>query len=126
MTVSQQFAVHVERRGEVRCLHPVGDLDVVAVGLLAREFEAAERSHAALIVIDLGRLSFIDSAGIALLVAMDCACVGEQRLRLIAAQPVVDRVLELAGVRARLPIVLRPPTPASREMPTRPRRGRGG
>ena len=107
-----QFAVQAKRYGDVLCLTPVGELDLATVSLLASEFEAAESTGAALIVIDLGELTSIDSTGIRLLVSMDCACAGEQRLRLIEGPPEIDRVLKLARVRAHLPIIAREDSPA--------------
>ena len=107
-----QFAVQTKRYGDVLCLTPVGELDVATVSLLACEFEAAESGGAAIIVIDLGELTSIDSTGVRLLVSMDCACAGEQRLRLIEGPPAIDRVLKLAGVRAHLPIIAREDSPA--------------
>jgi len=116
-----QLAVHTKRYGDVLCLTPVGELDIATVPLLAREFEAAESGGAAIIVIDLGELTSIDSTGVRLLVSMDCACAGEQRLRLIEGPPGIERVLTLAGVRAHLPIIAREDSP----VPLRLDRARG-
>jgi len=108
-----QFAVQTKRYGDVLCLTPVGELDIATVPLLASELEVAESGGAAIIVIDLGELTSIDSTGVRLLVWMDCACAGEQRLRLIEGPPAIDRVLKLARVRAHLPIIAREDSPVS-------------
>ena len=112
MTSSQQLAVQTERFGDVHRITPVGELDIATAPLLAREFEAAASSDAGMIVVDLGQLTFIDSSGIHVLIAMDCACMGEQRLRLIAGSPTIEHVLEIAGVRGRLAIIPREDSPA--------------
>ena len=104
MTV-EAFSVYSERIGPVHRLTPVGELDIATATILERAFETAESGDAELIVVDLRRLSFMDSRGIHLLVQMDCACLGCNRLRLIAGASGIDRLLELAGVREHLPIV---------------------
>jgi anti-sigma B factor antagonist len=111
MPAPEPFTVHVERSGPLIRLTPYGELDLATVAILERAFEVAYRSDAAAIEVDLHQLAFLDSSGIHLLIRMDCACLGEQRLRIITGTPLVDRVLAIAGVRDHLPITTprRPP-----------------
>jgi anti-anti-sigma factor len=108
-----QFAVQTKRYGDALYITPVGELDIATAPRLGREFENAEAGSAAIIVVDLGKLTFIHSARIHLLVAMDCACAGEQLLRLIGGSPVVDRVFDIAGVRAHLSFIARENSPVA-------------
>jgi anti-anti-sigma factor len=101
----ESFSVEVERRGQLLRLAPCGELDLATVPILERAFDFARASDATLIQIDLRELTFLDSAGIHLLIRMDCACLGEDRLRIIVATTLVDRVLTVAGIRDRLPII---------------------
>jgi anti-anti-sigma factor len=57
-----------------------------------------------LIIVDLGQLSFIDSTGIAwLLAASERSRADSSRLRVTRSTPAVERVLRLTGVSERLP-----------------------
>ena len=58
-----------------------------------------------MIVVDLAELSFMDSTGIHLLLRMHAACEDADRLRLINGSRAVERVLDLTGVGAHLPII---------------------
>jgi anti-anti-sigma factor len=111
VTQAHAFGVAVEHRGQLVRLTPRGDLDLATVPILEREFTVVSHTQAIVIEIDLRQLSFLDSAAIHLLIRMDCACLGEDRLRLISGAPHVDRILTIAGVRDGLPIAQSaPPT----------------
>jgi anti-anti-sigma factor len=109
------FSVISRRVGRVHFLTPVGRLDLDTAPVLQRYFDAVESSNASIIVVNLSRLTTLDSAGIDLLLALDEACGGEAgRLRVINGSRPIRRVFEVAGVRDRLPIVAKgtaDPTP---------------
>ena len=89
-------------------LTPRGELDLTTVPLLESAFDAAFRDDdAAMIVVDLTELSFMDSTGIHLLTRMHAACQGVDRLRVINGSRAVERLLTLTGVRDDLPIITR-------------------
>ena len=98
-------------RGEARVLSMHGRLDVAAAGLLWREAlgEAAAQPGRAL-VIDLAGLESCDTAGAALLLAMEQARPGAT---FEAADPQVAAVLE----RVRAALVAPPPPPPSPPLP---------
>jgi anti-anti-sigma factor len=92
--------------GGVHRLTPIGELDLATVPLLESAFGAVLRDDdAETIIVDLTELSFMDSTGIHLLIRMQRACADDDRLRVVNGSPAVERMLDLAGVRAHLPII---------------------
>ncbi len=106
MIASDPLSVRETSEGGVRRLTPIGELDLATAPLLESAFEAVFRDDdAEMIVVDLTELSFMDSTGIHLLLRMRDACADVDRLRVINGSRAVERVLDLAGVRAHLPII---------------------
>jgi anti-sigma B factor antagonist len=100
------LSIRETREGGVHRLTPIGELDLATAPLLKSAFNAVFRDDdAAMIVLDLTELSFMDSTGIALLIRMHTACADADRLRVINGSRAVERVLDLTGARARLPII---------------------
>ena len=98
--------VRETREGGVRRLTPIGELDLATAPLLESAFDAVlGDDDAEMIVVDLTELSFMDSTGIHLLLRMNAACEDADRLRVINGSRAVERVLDLTGVRAHLPII---------------------
>lgn len=104
----EQFSVRERREGGAYRLTPIGELDLVTTPILERAFDAVVGDDAAeVIVVDLTELSFMDSTGIHLLLRMKAACEGADRLRVINGSRPVQRLLDVTGVRAVLPIISR-------------------
>ena len=82
-----------------------GEVDIDTVGAMITELQAAEAGDATSIVLDLSGVSFLDSTGVSAIVrgALRSRAQGD-RLRVVTS-PAVDRVLDLCGLRGRLPIV---------------------
>jgi anti-anti-sigma factor len=100
------LSVRETREGGVHRLTPIGELDLATVPLLESAFDAALKDDdAAMIVLDLRELGFVDSTGIHLLIRMHHACAGVDRLRVINGSRTVERLLDLTGVRGHLPII---------------------
>ena len=100
------LSVHGERRGDAYHVEPIGELDIATAERLEQELRTAQDSDAATIVLDLSGLSFMDSTG--LRVVLDCndRCGGDGgRLRVIAGSPAVERLLDIVGLRERLPLI---------------------
>jgi anti-anti-sigma factor len=94
------------REGRVHRLTPIGELDLATVPLLERAFHAVSRDKGVeIVVVDLRELTFMDSTGIHLLVQMCAECEDGDRLRVINGSRAVQRVLDVSGVRAYLPII---------------------
>ncbi len=102
-----QFSVRSVREGHVHNLTPVGELDIATVQTLEAVFDAvcAEQDDVHVILLDLGELSFIDSSGLHLLLRMNERCADAGRLRVLVGSAPVERLLDIAGARERLPII---------------------
>ena len=108
------FAVDVQRREGVTIVQPRGELDLATAETLRSTLDAAiaETLRAALdgmelgarLVLDLRRLSFIDSAGLHLLVALDQRAQRDGfQLTLLAPPAPADRAIALCGLNQVLP-----------------------
>jgi anti-sigma B factor antagonist len=113
----EPLSVRSEREGRgVHRLTPVGELDIATVPILEGAFDSAFADvTAAMVVVDLTELDFMDSTGIRLLLQVNDRF--PERLRVINGSSAVERVLDVTGVRDRLPIIsndtdpLEPPKP---------------
>ena len=102
------LSVRETSEGGVHRLTPVGELDLATASLLESAFTAVVGDDdVGMIVVDLTELTFMDSSGIHLLLRMRGACVDVDRLRVINGSPAVERILDLTGLRAHLPIISR-------------------
>src|SRR3954470_22495498 len=110
----EPFAVGVQRRDHVTIVQPHGELDLATVDTLRSTLDAAiaETLHIALngfetgarLVLDLRGLSFIDSSGLHLLVALDERAQRDGfQLTLLAPAAPVDRAIQLCGLDQILP-----------------------
>ena len=95
-----------ERRGSAQHVAASGELDIASSELLEQALLDAERGDAETIVLDLSALEFIDSTGLRLVIDANERCGGPSgRLRVIAGAPAVERLLDLVGLRERLPLI---------------------
>jgi len=100
------LSIHSERRGDTLHVEPAGELDIATAELLEEELRAAEREDCATIVLDLSGLTFMDSTGLRVLLDFNERCGGDVgRLRVIAGAPAVERLLDIVGLRERLPLI---------------------
>jgi anti-sigma B factor antagonist len=100
------LVVRTAQRGDTRVISLCGELDLANAGTAEAELKASLESDGAQIVIDMQELEFIDSTGIALLVAALRHNDPEARVRFVlSSSPAVSRVLELTGLSERLPLV---------------------
>lgn len=108
MISPEALLIREAREGAVHRLTPIGELDLATAPLLESAFDAVlGEDDVEMIVVELTELSFMDSTGIHLLLRMQAACQDADRLRVVNGSRAVERVLDLAGVRAHLPIVSR-------------------
>ena len=112
--MSEPFAVEVQRRTHVTIVQPRGELDLATIEMLRSALDAAiaETLSAALdgmengarLVLDLRGLSFIESTGLHLLVALhERAQRDGFQLTLLPPAPPIDRVIQLCGLDQMLP-----------------------
>jgi anti-sigma B factor antagonist len=98
------FTVEVQRHGDVAIVEPRGELDVATAPTLSAILE--EIKSAARLVLDLRGLSFIDSSGLHLLIALDQRAQRDGfQLALVAPAPPVDRAIQVSGLGKTLPFV---------------------
>lgn len=101
------LTVRVEADAGARTLALAGELDMANASTLSGELERAEGEGAGSIVVDLRELEFIDSTGIAILVAAHHRLNGETvRIRLVrSASTEVQRVMGITGLDREMPFV---------------------
>jgi anti-sigma B factor antagonist len=75
-----------------------GELDIAAVDEFLEHGEKLIHSGVAVITIDLGEVSFIDSSGLGALVRLRQSAAEGQRLRLGTVPKSVARVLQITGL----------------------------
>ena len=108
MITQEPLSIRETRVGGVCRLTPVGELDIATAPLLESAFDAVFRDDdAEMIVVDLTELRFMDSTGIHMLLRMRAACEDADRLRVINGSRAVERILDVSGARAHLPIISR-------------------
>lgn len=97
------LVVRTEKDRSTHTIALCGELDLANAATAEAELKASLEADGTKIVVDMSELEFIDSTGIALLVA--ALGHGETRLRFIPSpSPAVARVLELTGLAERLPL----------------------
>jgi anti-sigma B factor antagonist len=110
----EPFAVEVQRRKHVTIVQPRGELDLATAETLRSTLDAAiaetlsaaldGMEHEARLVLDLRGLSFIDSTGLHLLVALDQRAQRDGfQLTLLAPAAPIDRAIQLCGLDQILP-----------------------
>lgn len=100
----EPFVTEVEQRDDITIMQPRGELDVATAGTLQAALDDIECSKH--IVLDLRGLSFIDSTGLHLLIALhQRAQRDEFQLTLVAPAAPLDRAIQLCGLDQTLPFV---------------------
>jgi anti-anti-sigma factor len=101
-----RFDIDVVERDGIVYVAVDGELDLATAALLEAALAEAEATAATSVVVDLGRVPFIDSAGLEVLLrARDRSDKDGQRLRLTAGTPQVQRLFEVCGVLDELPFL---------------------
>ena len=99
------FAVGVQRRNGVVIVEPHGELDLATVETLRAALDGVE--HAGRLVVDLRGLSFLDSTGLHLLVALHRRARRDGfQLTLVAPAAPVDKAIQVSGLGQTLPFVV--------------------
>jgi anti-sigma B factor antagonist len=83
-------------------IRPIGELDLATADHVHEQLCALRAAGFAHVTLDLGRLTFIDSTGIRLLIVWTAeASADGWRLEMLPGSSSIDRTLELNGVRDR-------------------------
>ncbi|MGI8427006.1 MAG: STAS domain-containing protein [Actinomycetota bacterium] len=98
--MANDFDVDTHRDGQTVFIHLAGELDIMSGEAFNEELELAMQSAPEQIVLDLGRLTFMDSAGLQLILAAEAGCRTEfgSSLSIIPGPRAVMRILEITGV----------------------------
>jgi anti-sigma B factor antagonist len=98
--------VRTAKDGDTQVISLHGELDLSNAATAEVALQTALETSDAKVVVDLRELEFIDSTGIALLVATLARNDGDEaRIRFLPSSfPAVTRVLELTGLAERLPL----------------------
>jgi anti-sigma B factor antagonist len=104
MSDLEPFAVEVHRRDDVAIVQPRGELDLATANTLSAALDGIEGAER--LVVDLRGLSFIESTGLHMLVALHRRAERDGfQLTLIAPAAPVDRAIQLCGLDRVLPLV---------------------
>lgn len=112
------LTVRVGRADDAHLVALCGELDLANAGTAEAELETALANETE-VVVDMRELEFIDSTGIALLVAALNRNGGQDRLRFIPSRALaVQRVLEVTGIEDKLPLAEGSPEEESESAPS--------
>jgi anti-sigma B factor antagonist len=112
MTLAEEFEVREHTEFEIRSgdshdrhvIQPHGELDLATAGQLRAALTAALDRSTQTIVLDLSRLTFIDSSGIHLIIAAIHLTAHRGRAFLLRRGPrQIQATFDLAGITDRLP-----------------------
>jgi len=107
----------VERDGTV-ILVVAGEIDLATAPLFEEKLIAAEATEAAAVIVDLERVSFMDSTGLKVLVTHALSEANGDRVHVTPGSAQVRRLFELTGVLERVSFV----SPAAGPAPPNPPR----
>jgi anti-sigma B factor antagonist len=95
----EEFRIEIHPERTVVRVAPAGELDIGTVPSLRLQLEELRDSGFDCIVLDLRRLTFMDSTGIALLLAEDrLARTNGHDFTLISGPPAIQRIIQVCGV----------------------------
>jgi anti-anti-sigma factor len=103
------FSISIEEAEETARVVLEGELDIATTPRADAEIRRVEQNGARVIVLDLRKLTFMDSTGLRLLVAADArARDAGHRLAIVRGPAAVHRVLEITGLDAKLDVIADP------------------
>lgn len=106
MVTEDALTILSGRRDSEHRVAAAGELDIASAERLQSALLEVEATDAMTIVLDLSGLTFIDSTGLRTVIDANARCGGpDGRLRVIAGAPAVERLLDLVGLRERLPLI---------------------
>lgn len=101
---AQTVRVAVEKNGQTAVLAVSGDIDMVTAPEFEKSMLTALREHPATLVVDLGGVDFLGSAGLTALVAAHEEAGSRTRLRVVAGSSATARPLQLTGLDREIPV----------------------
>jgi anti-sigma B factor antagonist len=106
--VPDLLSVDVLRRDGQVVVVLAGELDIATGARVKEALDELTQARAGRLVVDLSRLSFLDSTGLAMFIALEKCCRenGGPELEIRPGPPAVQRLFELVGAAGRLPFSL--------------------
>jgi anti-sigma B factor antagonist len=99
-----ELRIHVDRLDGVLVISPVGEIDIVTGGLFLESLIAAVSAGESRLVVDLQRVPFMDSTGLAIFLSVDRALrTVDGQLRLVAGTQIAS-ILSVGSVDRIFPI----------------------
>lgn len=100
----QTVRVTVEKHAQVAVLAVSGDIDMVTAPEFEKHLLAALQERPGALVVDLGGVDFLGSAGLTALVAAHQVAGEHTKLRVVAASSTTARPLQLTGLDQEIPV----------------------
>jgi anti-sigma B factor antagonist len=106
----EPFHCEIVRDGDTVWVGPVGELDLDTADELDQELDAVRDGGGRRVVLDLRRLSFMDSTGLRLVIRWDAAARSEDfEFAIVPGAEIVQRVFRLTGMDDQLAVADPPP-----------------
>jgi anti-anti-sigma factor len=104
------FGIQVIRNGGATRIAPAGELDIATTPALEQAIAEATDAPGAALVLDLRELTFMDSTGLRTLAQTNARAEDEGfTLSIVRGSSQIERVLEISGLGALLPLIDAPP-----------------
>ncbi|WP_435156137.1 STAS domain-containing protein [Amycolatopsis sacchari] len=100
----QTVRVTMEKHGQGAVLAVSGDIDMVTAPEFEKQLLAAVRERPGTLVVDLGGVEFLGSAGLTALVAAHQEAADHTKLRVVATSSATARPLQLTGLDQEIPV----------------------
>ena len=97
--------IDIAQRNGATVLSVLGEVDLATAPILDEQISAVEAGDAATIVVDLDRVTFMDSSGLQVLLAHVLSQQDGGRIRLTRGSPQVARLFTVSGMLEQLPFV---------------------
>ena len=97
--------IDIAQRNGATILSVLGEVDLATAPILDEQISAVEAGDATTIVVDLDRVSFMDSSGLQVLLTHVFSEQNRSRIRLTRGSPQVVRLFTVSGMLEQLPFV---------------------
>jgi anti-anti-sigma factor len=97
----EPLTVACQQDGDTYSVVPCGEIDVASAPVLEAELRRIESLAPSSILLDLSRLTFMDSTGIRLFAAAhERATQGPYSISFLRGPPIIQRVIEMSGLQS--------------------------
>ncbi len=101
----QPLEIDIIQRDDAVVLVVEGEIDIATAPLLEQRLTEVEAGDSPRVIIDLDRVSFMDSTGLQVLVAHTLSETNGRRIRLTKGSPQVQRLFTVSGMIDHLPFI---------------------